>query len=364
MITEITDFRTDSSLKDCVFTLVTTNNKTPLMTINIRGVVKAKQTWESFRIKSVITLCGSALIFAGMHAGRVWSQPMRATSNYLAITASIIPLAITLLALKRLTEVVQQKKLFPDKFEDFAVKIMYFRTDLFHDGLQGLSKAKSRLPMELQGHAFEYLTDKEKELLLRRAFGSIEELPKKLVHYLSMLDRSVPTEVTTAFQTFLDTHFTKNPEIIAVWAKNFEQHLPLELITDDPQIYFRVLFSKYYHQNLHALPIEDPSIAFEKMCHEILKKRPHVGAPINIQEAVDFIQNNAFKYFEHSMYIRNYRRCIQSVVKQMEFEIDESERPKLKAWLISQFEAIQDPKIKEILVDYENELSPPLGILK
>jgi hypothetical protein len=48
----------------------------------------------------------------------------------------------------------------------------------------------------------------------------------------------------------------------------------------------------------------------------------------------------------------------------MEFEIDESERPKLKAWLISQFEAIQDPKIKEILVDYENELSPPLGILK
>ncbi len=58
-----------------------------------------------------------------------------------------------------------------------------------------------------------------------------------------MLDRSVPTEVTTAFQTFLDTHFTKNPEIIAVWAKNFEQHLPLELITDDPQIYFRVLFS-------------------------------------------------------------------------------------------------------------------------
>ena len=44
MITEITDFRTDSSLKDCVFTLVTTNNKTPLMTINIRGVVKTKHT--------------------------------------------------------------------------------------------------------------------------------------------------------------------------------------------------------------------------------------------------------------------------------------------------------------------------------
>jgi hypothetical protein len=299
-----------------------------------------------------------------MHAGRVWNQPLRATSNYLAIAASIIPLAIALLALKRLTEVVPQKKLFPDNFVDFAPKITYFRTDLFYDGLEGLSEAKSHLPMELQGHSFEYLTEKEKELLLRRAFGSIEELPKKLVHYLSMLDRSVPTEVTKAFQTFLDTHFTKNPEIIAVWAKNFEQHLPLELLTDDPQIYFRVLFRKYYYQNLHALPNEGPFIAFEKMCHEILKKRPHVGAPINIQEAVDFIQNSAFKYFEHSMYIRNFRKCLQTVVEQMEFDLVVAERPKLRAWLISQFEAIQDPKIKEMLVNYENELSPALGILK
>jgi hypothetical protein len=344
---------------------VTTNNKTPLMTINIRGVVKAKQTWESFRIKSAIALCGSALIFVGMHAGRVWSQPLRATSNYLAITASIIPLAITLLALKRLTEVVQQKKLFPDKFEDFAVKIMYFRTDLFHDGLQGLSEAKSRLPMELQGHAFEYLTEKERQLLLDKAFKSDVELPKKLFNYLSILNRTIPTEVTDAFQTFLDAHFKKSPELIFLWVpRNIEKHLPLELTTNDPNLNFRVLFKKHYYANLLAMTIEDPSIAFEKMCHEILNKRPGVGKPLNVKDAVDFIQNSAFKYFEHSMYIRNFRKHIQSVVKKMESELDESERPKLRAWLISQFEAIQDPKIKEILVDYENELSPPLGILK
>jgi hypothetical protein len=44
MITEITDFKTNYSLKDCVFTLMATTTNTLLMTINIRGVVKAKQT--------------------------------------------------------------------------------------------------------------------------------------------------------------------------------------------------------------------------------------------------------------------------------------------------------------------------------
>ena len=184
-----------SSFKNGEFTIKTTLPETPLIKINLQKVVKAKQDWESFRTKSALTLCVSVLTFVGMHAGRVWSQPLRATSNYLVITASIIPLAIAILACKRLTEVNQQKNLFPDNFYNFCMEITHFRTALLYDGLERLSQVKSRLPKELQDKACIFLTDTEKQFLVDRVFQlasqKIYDINPLVKHYDSWFKENI-----------------------------------------------------------------------------------------------------------------------------------------------------------------------------